>query len=71
MIFNFDDLVRIKGGYYRGSIAKVVGRADPCTEETEKYLVEILKGASRYDANMGIWVEVSTKSIEFLDGKRE
>ena len=65
MIFNFDDIVRINGGQYKGSTARIVGRQDPCTEESDKYMVEIVKGANYY-ATIGVWVEVYKKHMEFI-----
>ena len=67
MIFELNDIVRIKGGNYCGSNARVIGRQNPCTEESEMYLVEIVptKGVYNY-TSYGVWVEVRTKHMELL-----
>ena len=65
MIFELNDIVRIKGGNYYGSNARVIGRPNPCTEESE-YLVEILPTKGVYYTNYGVWVEVRTKHMELL-----
>jgi hypothetical protein len=71
MIFELNDIVRKKGGYYMGSNAKIVGREKPCTEESETYLVEILPTRGIYYVTYGIWVDVRKKYLESLHMKKE
>lgn len=70
MIFELNDIVRIKGGLYRGSNARIVGRPNPCTEESE-YLVEILPTKGIYYTNYGVWVEVRAKHMELKQGSNK